>query len=211
MGVLLLILVVAATEWTPLTIAKALTWLVLIRSVPWVILVGEVWMLFSKGALWNQMRIDWWSQSTHIQVKKKKQLYSGYLSLMESLSSLHAKKASWFNWPITKTICALSYFSTVGLERERHEWAELVHGRQTRDNRHPGHSQVVFFGRCWPRDATEYQPLRSISRGSHRLQGRHVWGRYLGTESPAKAQKQSPRIHQGIKPVTLVSSAPGSN
>ena len=143
--------------------------------------------------------------------KKKKQLYSGYLTLMESLSSLHAKKASWFNWPITKTVCALSYFSTVGLERERHEWAELVHGRQTRDNRHPGHSQVVFFGRCWPRDATEYQPLRSISRGSHRLQGKHVWGRYLGTESPAKAQKQSPRIHQGIKPVTLVSSAPGSN
>ena len=134
------------------------------------------------------------------------------------------KIVEWFCYPIWTVskqpldfwitylgFCALSYFSTVGLERERHEWAELVHGRQTRDNRHPGHSQVVFFGRCWPRDATEYQPLRSISRGSHRLQGRHVWGRHLGTESPAKAQKQSPRIHQGIKPVTLVSSASCSN
>lgn len=143
--------------------------------------------------------------------EKKTQLHSGYFTLMESLSSLHAKKASWFNWPITKMVWALSYFSTVGLERERYEWAGLVHRKQIRDNRHSVHSQVVFFGRRWPRDATEYQPLRSISRGSHRLQSRHVWGRHLSTESPVKAQKQSPRIHQGIKPVTLVPSAPRSN
>lgn len=210
MGVLLLILVAAATEWTPLTIAKPLTWLVLIRSVPWVILVGEVWMFFSKGALWNRMRIDWWSQSTHIQVKKN-QLHSGYLTLMESLSSLHAKKASWFNWPLTKTVCALSYFSTVGLERERNEWAELVHRRQIRDNWYPVHSWVVFFARHWHRDATEHQPLQSSSGGSHRLQGTHVWGRHLGTEPAAKAQKQRQRIHQGVRPMTLVSSAPHSN
>lgn len=165
MGDLLLILVVAATEQAPLTIAKPLSWLVLIRSVPWVILVGEAWMFFSKGALWNQMRIDWWSQSSCIQLKH--QPHSGYLTVMKASSSLHANKASWFKWPITKSVCALSYFCSVGLERERERWA----GQQKvnkRERWHPAHSKGIFFGRLWPRDAAKHSPFQNISNGSRR-------------------------------------------